>query len=61
MDWILLVIVAGTSMSDRAINSATVPMATVERCNAAKDKLTSAIKVYQSPNFVVIAECLQSR
>jgi hypothetical protein len=61
MDWILLVIIVGTSMSDKAVNSATVPMATGERCNAAKDKLLNAIKVYQSPNYAVVAECLQSR
>jgi hypothetical protein len=61
MDWILLVIIVGYSASDRAVNSATVPMATVERCNSAKDKLVNAIKVYDTPNYMIIAECLQSR
>jgi len=61
MDWILLVIIVGLSDSDRAVNSATVPMATVERCNSARDKMVNAIKVYNSPNFAIIAECLQSR
>jgi len=61
MDWILLVIIVGLSASDRAVNSATVPMATVERCNSARDKLVNAVKAYQSPNYTIIAECLQSR
>jgi len=61
MEWVLLVIVAGTSPTGMAINSANVPMATVERCNAAREKLLAAIKIYQSPNYAVVAECLQSR
>lgn len=61
MEWVLLIIVAGTSPSGMAINSSNVPMATMERCNAAKDKMLAAIKVYQSPNIAVVAECLQSR
>jgi len=61
MEWVLLVIVAGTSPSAMAINSTTVPMATVERCNVAREKLLAAIKIYQSPNYAVVAECLQSR
>jgi hypothetical protein len=61
MDWILLVIIVGLSNTDRAVNSATVPMATAERCNAAKDQMVNSIKVYNSPNFSIIAECLRSR
>ena len=61
MEWILLVIVAGTSQTGMAIHSTSVPMATVERCNVARDKLLAAIKIYQSPNYAVVAECLQSR
>jgi hypothetical protein len=61
MEWVLLVIIAGVPAPGAAINSTTVPMATAERCNAARDKLLNAIKVYQSPNYAVIAECLQSR
>ena len=61
MEWILLVIVAGTSQAGMAIHSTNVPMATVERCNVARDKLVAATKVYQSPNYAVVAECLQSR
>jgi hypothetical protein len=60
MEWILLVIIAGASASG-TVNSTTVPMATVEHCNAARDKLLNALKVYQSPNYAIIAECLQSR
>jgi len=60
MDWILLVIIAGASASG-TVNSTTVPVATVERCNAARDKLLDALTVYQSPNYAIIAECLQSR
>jgi len=61
MDWILLVIIVGLSNTDRAVNSATVPMATAERCNAAKDQMVNAIKIYNSPNFAILAECLRSR
>ena len=60
MDWILLVIIAGASASG-TVNSTTVPMATAERCNAARDKLLNALKAYQTPNYAIIAECLQSR
>jgi len=61
MDWILLVIIVGLSNSDSAVNSATVPMATAERCNSAKNQMVNSIKSYNSPNFAIIAECLQSR
>jgi hypothetical protein len=62
MDWILFVVIASMSMSDnKAINSATVPMATLQLCNAAKAKLTEAYKTTQSPNFMFIGECLQAR
>ena len=61
MEWILLVIIVGSSDSARAVNSAPVPMATLQLCNTARDKLLNSIKVYQSPNFQIIAECLQSR
>jgi hypothetical protein len=60
MEWVLVVIIAGASASG-TVNSTTVPMATLERCNAAKDKLLNAIKVYQTPNYAIIIECLQSR
>lgn len=60
MEWVLLVIIAGQSASGN-VNSTNVPMATLERCNAAKEKLMTSIKAYQSPNYTVIAECLQSR
>jgi hypothetical protein len=61
MEWILVIIVGGTTPTGMAINSTNVPMATVERCNAARDKMLTAIKAYQSPNYAVVAECLQSR
>jgi hypothetical protein len=61
MDWILLVIIVGLSNTDRAVNSATVPMATAERCNTAKDQMVNSIKAYNITNFSIIAECLRSR
>jgi hypothetical protein len=61
MEWILFVVIASTGLSDnKAIHSSTMPVATLQLCNAAKDKLTEAYKQTQSPNFLFIGECLQS-
>jgi hypothetical protein len=42
MNWVLFVVLASTTLSDRVLNSTTVPMATEQLCNAAKTKLTEA-------------------
>jgi hypothetical protein len=40
--------------------STTVPMATEQLCNAAKEKLTQAYRNTQSPQYALVAECLQA-
>jgi hypothetical protein len=42
MDWVLFVVIVSTSMTDKAINSSNVPMATQQLCNAAKAQLIQA-------------------
>jgi hypothetical protein len=61
MDWVLFVVIVSTSATDKAINSANVPMATQQLCYAAKAQLLQAYKEAQSPNFNFYAECLQAR
>jgi hypothetical protein len=60
MDWVLFVVLASTS-GEKTINSTAVPMATEQLCNAAKEKLTQAYRNTQSPNYVLVTECLQAR
>jgi hypothetical protein len=60
MNWVLFVVLA-TMSSDKVINSTAVPMATEQLCNAAKTKLIQAYKQRESPNFVIVVECLQAR
>lgn len=61
MDWVLFVVIASMSATDKAISSTTVPMATMELCDAARAKLLAAHKQTQSPNFLVVGECLRAR
>ena len=61
MNWVLFVILASISGSEKAINSTTVPMATEQLCNAAKAKLTQAYQKTQTPNWVLVTECLQAQ
>jgi hypothetical protein len=61
MDWVLFVVIVSTSMTDKAINSSNVPMATQQLCNAAKAQLIQAYQEAKSPNFNLYAECLQAR
>ena len=61
MDWILFVAIASLSPTDKAVTTTTVPMASVQLCNAAKAKLSEAYKATQSPNFLFVGECLQAR
>jgi hypothetical protein len=61
MNWVLFVILASISGSEKAINSTAVPMATEQLCNAAKAKLTQAYQKTQSPNYVLVIECLQAQ
>jgi hypothetical protein len=59
MKWVLFVILASTA-GEKTINSTTVPMATEQLCNAAKEKLTQAYRNTQSPQYALVAECLQA-
>jgi hypothetical protein len=61
MDWVLFVVIVSTSMTDKAINSSNVPMATQQLCNAAKAQLLQTYKEARSPNFIFYAECLRAR
>jgi hypothetical protein len=62
MDWVLFVAIASMSPTDnKAVTTTTVPMASVQLCNAAKAKLSEAYKTTQSPNFLFVGECLQAR
>ncbi len=53
MNWVLFVVLASTSGSEKAINSTAVPMATEQLCNAVKAKLTQAYQKTQSVNYVL--------
>jgi hypothetical protein len=62
MKWVLFVVLASSSGSEKkAINSTAVPMATEQLCNAAKEKLTQAYRKTQTPNYLLVTECLQAR
>jgi hypothetical protein len=62
MEWVLFLVIASMTVSDaKAISTTTVPMATLELCNAAKAKLIDTYKLTQSPNFLFVGECLRVR
>ncbi len=62
MEWILFVVIGTTALSDnKAINTSAVPMASLELCTQAKEKLAELHKATQSPNFMMVTECLRSR
>ena len=61
MNWVLFVVLASTSGAEKAINSTAVTMATEQLCNAAKEKLIQAYQKTQSPNYLLVTECLQAR
>jgi hypothetical protein len=54
MDWVLFVVIVSTSMTDKAINSSNVPMATQQLCNAAKAQLIQAYQGNAKSKFHVI-------
>ena len=61
MNWVLFVVLATSTGSDKAINATPVPMATEQLCNAAKTKLVETYKRSNTPNFIMVVECLQAR
>ena len=60
MNWVLFFLIATVTPTDHFANSTTVPMATEELCNAAKAQLKQAYDTFQSPNTVVLIQCLKT-
>jgi hypothetical protein len=61
MNWVLFWVIASTAQTDKILNTTTIPMATEELCNAAKDKLVRAYQQTQSPNYVILGESLRAK
>jgi hypothetical protein len=61
MNWVLYVVLASSTASDKAINATPVPMATEQLCNEAKNKLFESYRRSNTPNFLMVIECLRAR
>ena len=61
MNWVLYVVLASSTASDKAINATPVPMATEQLCNEAKNKLMGSYRRSNTPNFLIVIECLKAR
>jgi hypothetical protein len=61
MNWVLFVVLASSTASDKAINATAVPMATEQLCNEAKNKLMESYRRTNTPNFLIVIECLRAR
>ncbi len=61
MNWVLFVVLATSTGSDKAINATPVPMATEQLCNEAKNKLFESYRRTNTPNFVIVIECLKAQ
>jgi hypothetical protein len=61
MNWVLYVVLASSTASDKAINATPVPMATEQLCNDAKNKLLESYRRSNTPNFLIVIECLRAR
>ena len=59
MNWVLFVVLASSTASKA--NATPVPMATEQLCNEAKNKLMESYKRSNTPNYVVVIECLRAR
>ena len=57
MNWVLYVVLASSTASDKAINATPVPMATEQLCNDAKKSYRRS----NTPNFLMVIECLRAR
>ena len=60
MNWVLFVVLATSTSTDKAINATPVPMATEQLCNEAKNKLMESWRS-NTPNFLIVIECLKAR
>jgi hypothetical protein len=61
MNWVLFVVLATSTATDKAINATPVPVATEQLCNEAKNKLMESYRRSNTPNFVIVIECLRTR
>ena len=61
MNLVLYVVLASSTASDKAINATPVPMATEQLCNEAKNKLLESYRRSNTPNFLMVIECLRAR
>jgi hypothetical protein len=61
MNWVLYVVLASSTASDKAISATPVPMATEQLCNDAKNKLLESYRRTNTPNFLIVIECLRAR
>jgi hypothetical protein len=61
MNWVLFVVLATSTSTDKAINATPVPMATEQLCNEVKNKLMESYRRSNTPNFLIVIECLKAR
>jgi hypothetical protein len=61
MDWVLFVVLASSTGTDKAINATPVPMATEQLCNEAKNKLMESYRRSNTPNYMIVIECLRAK
>ena len=61
MNWVLFVVLATSTSTDKAINATPVPVATEQLCNEAKNKLFESYRRSNTPNFLMVIECLRAR
>jgi hypothetical protein len=61
MNWVLFVVLATSTSTDKAINATPVPTATEQLCNEAKNKLMESYRRSNTPNFLIVIECLKAR
>ncbi|HYQ19590.1 MAG TPA: hypothetical protein VEQ64_03430 [Xanthobacteraceae bacterium] len=61
MNWVLFVVLATSTSTDKAINATPVPVATEQLCNEAKNKLMESYRRSNTPNFLIVIECLKAR
>ena len=61
MNWVLYVVLASSTASDKAINATPVPMATEQLCKEAKNKLFESYRRSNTPNWIMVIECLRAR
>lgn len=61
MNWVLFVVLATSMSTDKAINATPVPMATEQLCNDAKNKLMESYRRSNTPNYMIVIECLRAK